>query len=58
MFIKQLVPLVWSSCSILLVASNNAKKIGAGIISNYVTLEDSTVMLLRAMEAERVSSFL
>ena len=40
----------------LLAASTNAKKIGAGIISNYVTLEECKVMLCRAVDAERASS--
>jgi len=42
----------------LLSASTNAKKIVAGIIPNYVTLEDCTVMLRRALEAERAFSIL
>ena len=57
-FLDEILGYYLPSAGTLLVASNNAKKIGAGIISNYVTLEDSTVMLRRAVEAERVSSFL
>ena len=57
-FLDEILGYYLLTAGTLLVASTNAKKIGAGIISNYVTLEDCTVMLRRAVEAERVSSFL